>query len=49
MIDNGIEVLGADPGARARIRAEFGLPPDAKILLHLGRLARSKRIDLGIT
>ncbi len=46
MIDNGIEVLPADPGARARIRAEFGLPPDAKILLHLGRLARSKRIDL---
>jgi glycosyltransferase involved in cell wall biosynthesis len=46
VIDNGIEVLPADPGARARIRTEFDLPPDAKLLLHLGRLARSKRIDL---
>jgi glycosyltransferase involved in cell wall biosynthesis len=46
VIDNGIEALPGDPGARARIRAEFALSPDTKILLHLGRLARSKRIDL---
>lgn len=46
VIANGIDVLPASPGARARIRAEFGLLPEAKVLLHIGRLARSKRIDV---
>jgi len=46
VIDNGIAVVPADPGARSRICAEFDVPLDGKILLHLGRLARSKRIDL---
>jgi glycosyltransferase involved in cell wall biosynthesis len=46
VIDNGIAVVPADPGARAKIRAEFALPPEGKVVLHVGRLARSKRIDL---
>jgi glycosyltransferase involved in cell wall biosynthesis len=47
VIDNGIAATTpADPGARARIQTEFALSQDVKILLHLGRLARSKRIDL---
>jgi glycosyltransferase involved in cell wall biosynthesis len=46
VIDNGIAVAPADPGARARIRAEFALSAEQKVILHVGRLARSKRIDL---
>jgi glycosyltransferase involved in cell wall biosynthesis len=46
VIDNGIAATPADPGARVRIQTEFALSQDGKILLHLGRLTRSKRIDL---
>jgi glycosyltransferase involved in cell wall biosynthesis len=36
-----------DAGARARVRAEAGIPPDAVLFLYLGRLARDKGlIDL---
>lgn len=46
VIDNGIAAVPADPDARARIYAEFTLPATGKVVLHVGRLARSKRIDL---
>jgi alpha-1,6-mannosyltransferase len=34
-----------DPAARARVRAEWDLPGDARVLLFVGRLAREKRVD----
>jgi glycosyltransferase involved in cell wall biosynthesis len=46
VIDNGIAVPQAEPGARAAVRAEFAIPIGCKLLVHIGRLARSKRIDL---
>jgi glycosyltransferase involved in cell wall biosynthesis len=46
VIDNGIAAEPVEAGARARIRAEFAVNPDARVLIHVGRLARSKRIDL---
>jgi glycosyltransferase involved in cell wall biosynthesis len=46
VIDNGISVLSPAPQARERIRAEFAVGAGERLVLHLGRLARSKRIDV---
>jgi len=46
VIDNGISVPEAEPGARAAVRAELGIGPGARLLVNIGRLARSKRIDV---
>jgi glycosyltransferase involved in cell wall biosynthesis len=46
VIDNGISAPPLDPQARASVRAELAVPEEAALLLHVGRLARSKRIDL---
>jgi glycosyltransferase involved in cell wall biosynthesis len=46
VIDNGISIPHAEDGARARLRAEFHIPIDGKLIVQIGRLARSKRIDL---
>jgi glycosyltransferase involved in cell wall biosynthesis len=46
VIGNGIAVPQVEPGARAAVRAEFAIPTGGKLLVHIGRLARSKRIDL---
>jgi glycosyltransferase involved in cell wall biosynthesis len=46
VIDNGISVPQADEAARVAVRAELGLAGDERLIVHLGRLARSKRIDL---
>lgn len=46
VIDNGIAAEPVEAAARGKVRAEFGISPDAKLLIHVGRLARSKRIDL---
>jgi glycosyltransferase involved in cell wall biosynthesis len=46
VIDNGISAPPLDPQARSSVRAELGVPEEAALLLHVGRLARSKRIDL---
>ena len=45
-IDNGISVPAADPEARAAIRSEFKLAPEERLIVQIGRLARSKRNDL---
>jgi glycosyltransferase involved in cell wall biosynthesis len=45
-IDNGVAVPPASSDARARLRAELRIPPDAPLLVQIGRLARSKRNDL---
>jgi len=46
VIDNGISVPHTDEGARAGVRGEFDIPTDAKLIVQIGRLARSKRTDL---
>jgi glycosyltransferase involved in cell wall biosynthesis len=46
VIHNGITPPQAEAGARARVRAEFSLSEAAQLLVHVGRLARSKRIDV---
>jgi glycosyltransferase involved in cell wall biosynthesis len=46
VVDNGVSIPQAEEGARARVRAEFDIPAGARLILHIGRLARSKRIDL---
>ena len=46
VIDNGIAVPQSEPDARAAVRAEFAIPSGGRLLVHIGRLARSKRIDL---
>jgi glycosyltransferase involved in cell wall biosynthesis len=46
VIDNGIGVPQAEPGARAAVRAELKIPPGERLLVHIGRLTRSKRIDV---
>ena len=50
VIPNGLDFngLGFDPGARARVREQFGIHPDAYVLGTLGRLDPNKRIDLAI-
>ena len=35
-----------DQEARSRIRGEYGIPADARVLLYVGRLAREKNLDL---
>jgi glycosyltransferase involved in cell wall biosynthesis len=46
VIDNGISVPFAEEGARAAVRAELNISPGERLLVHIGRLARSKRIDV---
>jgi glycosyltransferase involved in cell wall biosynthesis len=46
LVDNGISILHADTGSGAAVRVEFGIPSSSKLIVHIGRLARSKRIDL---
>jgi glycosyltransferase involved in cell wall biosynthesis len=45
VVDNGISVPQAPEDSRAAVRQEFEIPLDGKLVVHLGRLARSKRID----
>ena len=45
-IDNGISVPSSDPTARERIRSEFALAPEERLVVQIGRLAKSKRNDL---
>lgn len=45
-IDNGIRAPKADPEARVQVRAEFALAPQERLIVQIGRLARSKRTDL---
>lgn len=46
IIDNGISVPARDPDARSSVRQEFGLRPDERVIVQIGRIARSKRNDL---
>jgi glycosyltransferase involved in cell wall biosynthesis len=46
VVDNGISVPDAEVDARLRVRMEFGVPTASKLIVHIGRLARPKRIDL---
>jgi glycosyltransferase involved in cell wall biosynthesis len=46
VIDNGISAAPIDPAAREHVRAELAISQQCALLLHVGRLARSKRIDL---
>ena len=45
-IDNGISVPPLDPTARQRVRSEFALAPEERLVVQIGRLAKSKRNDL---
>ncbi len=45
-IDNGISAPDRDPEARASVRSEFGIAPEAPLVVQIGRLAKSKRNDL---
>ena len=45
-IDNGISLPPSDPAARESIRSEFGVAPEERLVVQIGRLARSKRNDL---
>lgn len=46
IIDNGISVPQPPGHSRAEVRAEFAIPDDGRLIVQIGRLARSKRIDL---
>jgi glycosyltransferase involved in cell wall biosynthesis len=46
VIPNGIELSPQQAVDRAALLAEFGLPPDAKIVASVGRLAKQKRVDV---
>jgi glycosyltransferase involved in cell wall biosynthesis len=46
LISNGITAPSAGEDAKVRVREEFGLPRSAKLIVQIGRLARSKRNDL---
>ena len=46
LIKNGISALIVDEGARSSVRREFAVPTNAKVIVQIGRLARSKRNDL---
>jgi glycosyltransferase involved in cell wall biosynthesis len=46
IIDNGISVPSVDPEARASVRGEFGIGPQERLVVQIGRLAPSKRNDL---
>ena len=45
-IRNGISALIAPEGARLSVRREFAIPMTAKLIVQIGRLARSKRNEL---
>jgi glycosyltransferase involved in cell wall biosynthesis len=45
VVDNGISVPQAPVDSRAAVRHEFAIPSDGRLVVHIGRLARSKRID----
>jgi glycosyltransferase involved in cell wall biosynthesis len=45
MIYSGVEDEEPPPVDRAAVRAEFGFPPDAPLVLFAGRLAEQKRVD----
>lgn len=49
VISNGIGIPHVPESAKASVRAEFGIPIGARLVIHVGRLARSKRIDLLLT
>lgn len=46
LIKNGISSPSVDDDARCKIRREFDVPTSAKLIVQVGRLARSKRNDL---
>ena len=46
VIDNGISPPTVDPEARASVRTEFGIAPQERLIVQIGRLAQSKRNDL---
>ncbi len=46
VIANGISVPDVEDASRVGVRAEFGVPVGGKMIVQIGRLARSKRIDL---
>jgi len=50
VIPNGLDfaALRFDPAARAAVREQFGIAPDAYVIGTLGRLDPNKRIDLAI-
>jgi glycosyltransferase involved in cell wall biosynthesis len=50
VIPNGLDftTLNFDPAARAAVRGQFGIAPDAYVIGTLGRLDPNKRIDLAI-
>jgi glycosyltransferase involved in cell wall biosynthesis len=50
VVPNGLETapLAFDQAARARVREQFGIAPDAYVIGVLGRLHPNKRIDLAI-
>ena len=47
VIPTGLSIDTArDDAARKRLRQEFGIPQDARVLLYVGRVAREKYLDL---
>jgi L-malate glycosyltransferase len=46
LIHNGISALKAPADARAQVRSELRVPPETRLIVQIGRLARPKRIDL---
>ena len=44
VIFNGVDVPEIPEGERARVRAALGLPPGARVIGYVGRLARQKRV-----
>jgi glycosyltransferase involved in cell wall biosynthesis len=46
VVPNGVELPGGAAPDRAAVRAELGLPADAKVVLSIGRLAKQKRVDV---
>ncbi|HEX6986620.1 MAG TPA: glycosyltransferase [Planctomycetaceae bacterium] len=46
VIPNGVELPPHVPVDREAVLAEFGLPPDAKVVASVGRLAKQKRVDV---
>jgi glycosyltransferase involved in cell wall biosynthesis len=46
LIKNGISAPVVADDAGQRVRREFDIPPSTKLIVQIGRLARSKRIDL---
>jgi len=45
MIPNGVELPTLRPGAAERVHARFGIAPDARMILFLGRLHPIKGVD----